>query len=111
MMAFAMRTTTEFAKTCPKIPALVRHLVRCGKPNCRCARGDLHESWRLVWRDASGGQRHWYVRKAEVAAVRAILERRRAERRAWRAAVAEATAKMALIRQFCRELERSERRP
>lgn len=29
---------------------------RCGKAGCRCARGALHESWVLVWRE--GGVQH-----------------------------------------------------
>lgn len=39
--------------------------VRCGKPNCRCARGQRHIAHYHVWR--SGGVRYRrYVRKADV---------------------------------------------
>src|ERR1041384_2494880 len=39
--------------------------VRCGKPNCRCARGQRHVAHYHVWR--SGGVRYRrYVRKADV---------------------------------------------
>ena len=34
--------------------SLVRSRGRCGKPNCRCARGQLHEWWSLSFR--AGGR-------------------------------------------------------
>jgi len=29
--------------------SIIRLRRRCGKPNCRCADGDLHESWALSY--------------------------------------------------------------
>jgi len=78
---------TELAETFPKIPALVAHGTRCGKPNCCCTRGLLHPTHYLRWREGTV-QRRRYVRAADVPAVRAILEKRRAERRAERLALA-----------------------
>ena len=65
--------------------------VRCGKPHCRCARGDLHGPYHYrFWRE-QGRLRRVYVRRAEVDGVRAACELRRqiesdrrvAHRRAW----------------------------
>jgi len=49
---------------------LVAELVRCGKPNCRCQRGQRHGPyWYLVYRRLEDGrwrQRKRYVPKAEI---------------------------------------------
>lgn len=73
-------SSTEFAKTFPKIAALVAHGTRCGKPSCRCMQGQLHPTHYLRWREGSV-QRRRYVRARDVPAVRAILAQRREERR------------------------------
>ena len=47
------RTTTQ-RKTIPvKLEGVViRQMVRCGKPNCECARGELHGPYHYrYWRD------------------------------------------------------------
>ena len=98
--------TTVFAETFPKVPALVRHPVRCGSPSCRCAGGDLHESWRLVWRGQDGRQRRRYVRKADLAAVREIVRRRADQARAARLERAVATAELRAMMRLYRELVR-----
>jgi uncharacterized protein DUF6788 len=97
-------SVTNFAKTFPKTPALVRHPVRCGRPNCRCARGHLHESWRLVWRDVNGKQRHRYVPKAALEDVRAIIARRRETDQMWRRLVADSRAQLKELRQWLTEV-------
>jgi hypothetical protein len=87
-----MVSAETLAKTLYKTPALVGHRVRCGKPHCRCATGQGHGPyWFLHWRDG-GTQRRRYVRQADVAAVRTVIERRRAVAREARWAVAEAEA-------------------
>src|SRR5680860_932243 len=93
----ARLSATEFAKTFPKIPSLQLHRVRCGKGNCRCSQGRLHTSWRLVWRNYYGQQRRRYVRKAEVEAVRAIIERRQWIERERRQLIAESRAYLRLL--------------
>ena len=93
---------TVFAETFPKVPALVRHPVRCGSPSCHCAGGDLHESWRLVWRGHDGRQRHRYVRKADLEVVREIVWRRATQARAARLERVIAGAELrTLIRLYC----------
>src|SRR5918995_4771050 len=75
----SVRAATEIAKTLYKIPALLTTWTRCGKPNCRCREGHLHGPYHaLHWRDGAI-QRRRYVRAADVPAVRAILEKRRAQ--------------------------------
>lgn len=46
-------------------------MVRCGKPSCKCARGELHGPYfyRFVWE--GGKQRKCYVRKEELQQIRA----------------------------------------
>jgi hypothetical protein len=73
-------SATDFAETFPKIVALVAHGTRCGKPNCRCTAGELHPTHYLRWREGTA-QRRRYVRQRDVPAVRAILDRRREQRR------------------------------
>lgn len=75
----ARLTATQFAETFYKVPALVTHGVRCGKPNCKCATSEYrHPSTCLFWRDGYGKLRRRYVRKAEVNEVREIIELRQA---------------------------------
>jgi len=98
--------TTEFVNTFPKTPALVRHPVRCGKPTCHCARGERHESWRLVWRGPDGNQRHRYVRQAELEQVREIVTSRANAAREERRMRAEAAAELRMLMRLCRDLYR-----
>jgi len=73
-----------FVETLPKTPVLIANRVRCGKPNCRCACGDQHGPfWSLRWRVGTS-QRRRYVRQADVAAVRAVLDARQARDREMR---------------------------
>lgn len=61
-------------KTLPGV-VLPQH-VRCGKPNCRCADGDLHGPYYYrFWRE-DGRLRKQYVRLDDVDAVRAACRRR-----------------------------------
>jgi len=105
----AASPTIVFCETFPKVPALVRHPVRCGSPSCRCAGDERHESWRLVWRGQDGRQRHRYVRLADVAAVRVIVGRRAEQARARRLERAVATAELRAMIHMDRELMREVR--
>jgi len=58
--------------------SVVTHRRRCGKPNCRCAAGEqLHEATVLSYSEG-GRTRFLMLPAAEVAAVRAAVERYRA---------------------------------
>ncbi len=48
----------------------------CGKPNCKCARGDKHEVYQLSWTE-NGRRRSTHIRRDELANVRAAVERYR----------------------------------
>lgn len=104
-MASASLPILDFAETFPKIACLVRHPVRCGKPNCRCARGELHESWRLVWAGADGRQCHRYVRQADLDTVRAILDLRRQQRMLERLTLRFGRERVRRLEQWVREYE------
>jgi hypothetical protein len=65
-------------RSVPKIeplPGTLRaELVRCGKPACRCAHGQLHGPYLYHrWREL-GRQRRRYVRRSDADRVRAGLE-------------------------------------
>lgn len=76
-------TRSEDAKTKNQNPAIkmlpgyvatVR--IRCGKPNCRCTRGDRHIAhYYVVYR--SGGRFRKYVRRGQVQEMRAACEAHR----------------------------------
>ena len=81
-------------KTIPdKLPGSVQpQYVRCGNPDCRCVRGELHGPyWYRFWRDETGRLRKEYVRLADLEKVRAACAAMRAEARWARAAVAVGT--------------------
>lgn len=73
----------QSAETLPKILAGGVHLqwVRCGRPGCRCASGQLHGPYHyLLWRE-QGRLRKRYLKVADVDSVRACCELRRLHRR------------------------------
>ena len=79
-------------------------LVRCGKPSCRCARGDLHGPYLYRrWREG-GRQRRRYVKPADVEQIRTALDE-------WRRVHPPAYAvrqQLAELRRLLRELDRLE---
>ncbi len=48
----------------------------CGKPNCKCARGEKHAVYQLSWTE-NGRRRSTHIRPDELARVRAAVERYR----------------------------------
>jgi hypothetical protein len=68
---------------------LQRQRVRCGKSNCKCARGELHIGF-YVFYSQRGVQRKFYVRRDDVAKVRAFVEARKRRDAAFRAEIAQA---------------------
>jgi len=52
----------------------------CGKPNCKCVRGDKHVVHQLSWTE-NGTRRSTHIRKGELAKVRAAVNRYRRIRR------------------------------
>ncbi len=98
-------SAVEVAETLYKTPALVFHRVRCGKPTCRCATAEGHGPFAfLYWREGKT-QRRRYVRRAELPAVRAVVDRRRREQASLRAAFADDLALLRRLDHVLRELE------
>lgn len=48
--------------------------VTCGKPNCRCTRGERHRAFYRFWRDERGRLRKAYVPRSRVDEARAACE-------------------------------------
>ena len=76
--------------------------IRCGKPSCRCARGELHGPYLYRrWRE-DGRQRRQYVKAADEERVRAALE----EWRRLHPPVYAARQQLAELRRLLRLLDR-----
>jgi len=58
--------------------------VRCGKANCKCASGELHEGYYYFFVQAHTRLLKFYVRRADAPAVRAVIAERRRRQRLWR---------------------------
>jgi hypothetical protein len=58
----------------PQPGTVHEQLVKCGKLNCRCARGERHRAFYRFWRDADGRLRKAYVPRSRVEEVRAACE-------------------------------------
>jgi hypothetical protein len=61
--------------------AVCAQWVRCGRRNCRCARGQLHGPYHYHFWRQGGRLRRRYVRPADVPRVRAACQARREEKR------------------------------
>src|SRR5262249_25350961 len=84
-------------KTLPGV--ILPQWVRCGRPNCRCARGHLHGPYHYrFWREG-GRLRKAYVKQSEVEAVRARCEARRRAHRDHKAAWGTWRGLLAAVRQ------------
>ena len=95
-----MRTKT--GQTLPKmlLGAVCVQWVRCGKPNCRCARGELHGPYYYrFWRE-NGKLRKVYVKPGDLAEVQEACEARRRERRELRAAMQKFRDLLSIIRRI-----------
>lgn len=99
-------TALEIAETLYKIPALLTISTRCGKTGCHCTRGQLHGPYYVLYWREGGRQRRRYVRPAELAAVRAVIERRRDERTMGQAERAESASLLRALKALARELDR-----
>jgi hypothetical protein len=72
------KTPEALPKTLPGAVCVQR--VRCGKPGCRCTRGQPHVAFYRFWREG-GRRRKCYVKRADLDGVRAACEARRQARR------------------------------
>ena len=96
----------ESEKPLPKTaPELLRGVicvqwVRCGKPTCRCARGELHGPYHYRFYWEGGRRRKTYIRKAELERAQRACEANREVR----AFVREHQANRRLMMRHFREL-------
>jgi len=74
------------SETLPKTAALCAQWVRCGKPGCRCAGGELHGPYAYVFFRLGGRLRKRYVRVGSAQAVAAAMQAQQAQRGALRGA-------------------------
>lgn len=85
-----------------------RQMIRCGKPNCRCARGQLHGAYYYHFVRVGGRLTKRYLKPDEVQAVKAACQARREDERAKRIETRQAHQSIrelvARLRQIQREL-------
>jgi hypothetical protein len=86
------------ADSLPKILALAgrsgslhRQRVKCGKVNCKCARGELHEAHYFYYWTYTRTLK-FYVRRADVMTVKGAIAARRGRQSALRSEMAQARA-------------------
>ncbi len=80
MSEWELKTGIPLPKTPPAeaLPgAVCAQYKRCGKPNCKCARGQLHGPYFYRFRWRGGRVTKVYIPLAEVEAVRAACARHR----------------------------------
>ena len=93
------RAAKNSAEMLPKIlsiaarsGSLQTQRVRCGKVNCKCARGELHDGYSYFFWRLGRRQLKWYVRREDAPAVRAVIAERGRRRRAWSTELQQARA-------------------
>lgn len=101
-----VRPAEKTADSLPKILTLAgrsgslhRQRVRCGKANCKCAGGELHEAYYFYFWMYTRTLK-FYVRRADVKTVGAAIAARRKQQAAFR-------SEMAQARTFLRNLMRA----
>lgn len=75
---------TKTGKTLPKIGTVCAQWVRCGKPRCRCARGELHGPYYALFTRQGGRLRKRYVRLVDAPALMQKCDAWRTEERVMR---------------------------
>ena len=91
------RASEKSAEMLPKILSLAvrkgslqTQRVKCGKANCKCAHGALHDGYHYFFTRLAGRQFKVYVRRADVAVVEAVIAERAKRRSQWRTEYAQA---------------------
>lgn len=80
--------------------------IRCGRKTCRCARfGQKHQAFYFLVR-VNGKQKKKYVRKADVAVMKSLVESARQARTEFRADRTEALLTFRTIREFVKSVGR-----
>ncbi len=101
---------TKSVKVLPKTAGeitsggLYSQRVRCGKPNCKCARGELHSAFYFFTR-RNGKLIKMHVRKAEVEAFTKLVRQANTERAQRRQSAQSSAALLKRLRESVREYE------
>ena len=97
---------TSLPKSPAEIPngSLHKQFVRCGKPNCRCNRGDPHVGFYFLAR-VNGRLVKRYVRKADVEAFARMCDSAAAARKLRREELKRSRDALKSIRQRLREMK------
>ena len=82
---------------------LYQQSIRCGKSNCRCASGDLHQGYFYFIRRIDGRLRKTYVPKSQAENIATLIREARNERAAERSTRISDRALLAELRARFRE--------
>jgi siroheme synthase (precorrin-2 oxidase/ferrochelatase) len=86
------RVRLKISESLPQMMGSVHVQYRsCGRPNCRCQRGERHPAHYLFWR-VDGRLRKRYIKSDDVEVIRVACERRQQRERRRREAEREARA-------------------
>ncbi len=91
----------------PKIlPGTVcAQMIRCGKPTCKCSRGELHGTYYYHFMRVGGRLRKRYLKPDEVEAVRAACIARRTDERAKRTQTRQALQSVRVVVAKLRDIQ------
>ncbi len=98
------KTTKSLPKTIGEITTGGVYLqrVRCGKSNCKCARGDTHTAY-YFFASRDGKLTKTYIRKSQVKAFSRLVDRAAAERKRQRRTDKSGWDSLRQLRQSLRE--------
>jgi hypothetical protein len=103
----------ESEKVAPKINpipgGLMTKWVRCGRANCRCAKGQLHGPYYYHRYQANGERRKKYVRKSDLPIIKAGINELRKQKAEARVVSEKARADLRQITDRLRELSKEMR--
>ena len=96
---------TKSANLLPKtLPGTVcAQMIRCGKPNCKCARGDLHGPYFYHFTRQGGLLVKRYVRASDATRMRVACQARRKEEKRRRASTHASRRDLAALLDCLRE--------
>ena len=99
-------TENKSEKPLPKMlpGAVCAQMVKCGKPNCKCTRGELHGPYFYRFYRCGNKLRKVYVRKSEAAALKAACDSYRSEQQQIRQIILETNQRWRELTTLLKEL-------
>lgn len=83
---------------------LEAQMVRCGKPNCKCAKGELHGPYYIRRWERQGKKCSKYVKKGELSSVILSISARKQQRAELKEFVRSINEASSLIRQYYKHI-------